>query len=120
MLTSGGGGGSSLKEVVSFAAFSTALLLVLIEADTHLKKALMVLLSAVASWTTLGGDLLQRGGVCSLAGGTGHDHTCFPLAELFQTELEIIGGLAVGHDEHQRAPVAFCSAVVVVTSVSMR
>lgn len=52
MLTSGGGGGSSLKEVVSLAAFSTALLLVLIEADTHLKKALMVLLSAVASWTT--------------------------------------------------------------------
>ena len=101
MLTSGGGGGSSLKEVVSLAAFSTALLLVLIEADTHLKKALMVLLSAVASWTTLGVIC------CSLAGRTGHDHTGFPLAELFQTELEIIGGLAVGHDEHQRAPVAF-------------
>ena len=53
MLTSAGGGGSSLSELVS-SPVSTALLLVLMEADTHLKKALMVELSAVSSCTTLG------------------------------------------------------------------
>lgn len=52
MFTSGGGGGNSLIVVVSAAVSSTDLLLVLILADTHLKNALIVALSAVSSWTT--------------------------------------------------------------------
>ena len=46
ILTSGGGGGNSLIVVASQAVSSTDLLLVLIEAETHLKKALIVALSA--------------------------------------------------------------------------
>ena len=49
ILTSGGGGGNSLIVVASQAVSSTDLLLVLIEAETHLKKALIVALSAVSS-----------------------------------------------------------------------
>lgn len=52
MFTSGGGGGSSLIVVASAAVSSTDLLLVLILADTHLKNALIVALSAVSSCTT--------------------------------------------------------------------
>ena len=49
MLTSGGGGGSSLSPVTSPNPSSTFIELVLIEADTHLKKDLIVALSAVSS-----------------------------------------------------------------------
>ena len=52
MFTSGGGGGNSLMSEVSPSPFSRFILLVLILALTHLKKALMVALSAVSRDTT--------------------------------------------------------------------
>ena len=52
MFTSGGGGGSSLRVVASAPVASTFMLPELTEADTHLKNALIVALSAVSSETT--------------------------------------------------------------------
>lgn len=52
MLTSGGGGGSSLSVPISLPVSSTFIEPALTEAETHLKKDLIVAESAVSSDTT--------------------------------------------------------------------
>ena len=52
MFTSAGGGGNSLKSPTSLPLSSTFILPALTDADTHLKNALIVALSALSKETT--------------------------------------------------------------------
>ena len=107
ILTSGGGGGSSLSVVASAPVSSTFMLPELTEAETHLKKALIVALSAVSSDTTHSVIFLQRIGVGASTGSACYCHTPFAFLELGKTFVEVICRLTVSHNENEWLPVAF-------------
>ena len=118
IFTSGGGGGSSFIVMESEPESSTDLLLVLMDADTHLKKALIVALSAVSSCTTFSVIFcrVETSAPCPAAQATTIPNLRFLKSSSPRSRLSVGCPSVIMNTRGLQSP--FTSAVVLVTSVS--